>query len=139
MTHTPPHKPLELPDDLPEWAKKPIYPSTLFGGVRKEVWTAEEVGGLYLGWMMLSDGLTALRVLLHTPTDAEDPARADAINDASDWMDGADQWMKLVVDKAKEQLNSDRGEILMEIVANVAFLLESVGEHVNRLGHSPTE
>lgn len=133
MTDTPP----ETAADLPEWAMQPIYPSVLFGGTRGEVWTAAETGVLFVGFAVLSDGVSTLRGLLATPTAAPDDQRSEAITDASEWINGADQWMKThVTDHVSAE--TDRAEVLLEITWNIGFLLESVGEHINRLGYGPT-
>ena len=51
MTDTPPDT------NFPEgWAAKPMYPSSLFGGVREdEVWTPLQAGQLFLGFAIIND------------------------------------------------------------------------------------
>lgn len=128
-----PH-PTDTPSDLPEWASTPIYPSALFGGTRDETWTPTEVAALFLGFGVLSDGLSTLRVLLGTPTDASVESRTEAIGEASDWMDGAQWWMEAHASQGANG-STDRGEMILEITLNIGFLLESIGEHIGRLSH----
>lgn len=125
----------DTPPELAEIFKRPLYPSSLFGGTRGEVWSAEEVGPMFIGFALINDAVTALRLLLDTPTDAPNPVRAESLNETGAIIKDASDWLgQFVLDKADPA--TDRGEVLYEISGNLSFLMESLGEHIGRLGHS---
>lgn len=123
--------PLKMPDG---WEHTKVYRSTDFGGVRAgEMWTPVEGGQLFVGFAVVSDGVSMLRAIMEVPTDTDEEARAVAIGEATEWASIARDWTRdCVVPNIGDTDLSDR---MSETSDNISFLVASITEHVNRLAH----
>lgn len=129
--------PREFPENPAHWARlanTPLFPSDNFGGHRGELWSGNDAGRLMVAWYMLSDGVELLRFLMDIDADAPTDQRREAIEEATRWTNGFLEWVQDSLVDSRPPPETDLADLLSVANANLAFVGDSIAEHVHRIG-----